>query len=285
MVVANSMKAATALAFLPRGKAVHILYLRDDLNRDRLSTIRWWFLAQVVARRFDAFLANSTWTASTIPGSLRSRPVRVAYPVSGTHRRRRVMGARPNELAILSLSRIAEWKGTDVLISALRILEARGVTFSATVAGGSLFQSKRFELETHRMASTLRSDVRFAGHVADVEALLGSHNTLVSCSVTPEPFGQVVIQGMSAGLAVVATNLGGPVEIIENGSNGILVEPNDAVSLADALQELSEAIDTRDRLAEEGRKRADSFADERTVPALDEAIRVLHDHVRCGRKC
>ncbi|WP_084003314.1 glycosyltransferase family 4 protein [Agromyces aureus] len=283
VVVANSMKAATAMVLAPRGNGVRVLYLRDDLNRERLSAVRWWFLARVVARSFDAFLANSAWTASTIPAALGARPVRVAYPVSGT-RCGGSLPATPSEsLAILSLSRIAAWKGTHVLIEALRILEERGVRFTATIAGSALFQSKKYEEQVRRMAAALRSDVSFVGQVSDVTTLLNTHNVLVSSNVTPEPFGQVLIQGMSSGLAVVATNIGGPIEITEGGVSGLLVEANSAESLADGLQQLSEVKSVRTGFVELGRQRAAAFVDEVTVPALDDAIQELHASVMRGR--
>jgi glycosyltransferase involved in cell wall biosynthesis len=80
--------------------------------------------------------------------------------------------------------------------------------------------------------------VSFAGHVEDVQGLLAAHDVLACCSVRPEAFGQGVIQAMASGLAVLATDHGGPREIIEHGRTGILVPPNDPIALAEALEHL-----------------------------------------------
>ena len=284
VIVANSMKAATALAFSPRGGGVRVLYLRDDLNRERLSKFRWWFLVRVVASRFDAYMTNSAWTASTLPDELRSRPVRVAYPVSGTTSVGATQDSKMLDLRILSLSRIAEWKGTHVLVEALRILDERGVVFTATIAGTPLFESKRFHRDVQRAASTIRSDVQFVGHVDNVQELLHTHNVLVSCTITPEPFGQVIVQGMSSGLAVVATKIGGPIEITEGGLSGMLVEPNNPRELADALELLGTVVPLRERLVDAGLRRAAEFSDERTVAGLDDAISEIYAAVMRVRR-
>ena len=57
-------------------------------------------------------------------------------------------------------------------------------------------------------------------------------------SITPEPFGQVVIEGMAEGLPVVATEGGGVCEIVNHGKNGLLVPMGDAPALAAALEGL-----------------------------------------------
>ena len=53
---------------------------------------------------------------------------------------------------------------------------------------------------------------------------------LVHASVVPEPFGQVVAQGMAAGVPVVAADAGGPAEMIDDGVNGFVVPAGDALA-------------------------------------------------------
>ena len=58
-------------------------------------------------------------------------------------------------------------------------------------------------------------------------------------STVPEPFGQVVIEGMAAGLPVIASAAGGPLEVITNNVDGILTPPGDASALAVELTRLA----------------------------------------------
>jgi glycogen(starch) synthase len=63
-----------------------------------------------------------------------------------------------------------------------------------------------------------------------------------------EPFGMVVLEGMLYGLPIVASNIGGPAEILEHGRTGLLVPPRDATALADELIKLIAAPHMRRRL-------------------------------------
>ena len=54
---------------------------------------------------------------------------------------------------------------------------------------------------------------------------LANLDVLVHASREKEPFGRVIIEAMASGVAVIASKLGGPNEIIKNGKNGFLVEP------------------------------------------------------------
>jgi glycosyltransferase involved in cell wall biosynthesis len=72
---------------------------------------------------------------------------------------------------------------------------------------------------------------------------------LVHGSVIPEPFGQVVVQGMAVGLAVVAAGEGGPAETITDGVDGVLYEPRSVTALTAALRTVGGDDTLRERLA------------------------------------
>src|SRR5262249_59679030 len=67
-----------------------------------------------------------------------------------------------------------------------------------------------------------------------------------------EPFGMVVLEGMIHGLAVAASAVGGPAEIVRDGETGLLFAPCDAGALASAILRLTRDRDLRRRLAEAG---------------------------------
>jgi glycosyltransferase involved in cell wall biosynthesis len=72
---------------------------------------------------------------------------------------------------------------------------------------------------------------------------------LVHGSVIPEPFGQVVVQGMAVGLAVIAAGEGGPDETITHGVDGVLYEPRSSTGLTAALRTVGADDTLRKRLA------------------------------------
>ena len=70
--------------------------------------------------------------------------------------------------------------------------------------------------------------------------IMAAADIVTHCSTHPDPFPGVVLQGMALGKAVIATNLGGATEQIDDGVSGALVPPGDPAALADAICSLLE---------------------------------------------
>ncbi len=105
------------------------------------------------------------------------------------------------------------------------------------IAGGALFGEDAYEAEVKAQAERdlPPGTIEWRGNVGDVPALLTAIDILIHASITPEPFGQVIIEGMAAGLPVIATRGGGVPETVESGRTGLLVPMGDANALAEAL--------------------------------------------------
>jgi glycosyltransferase involved in cell wall biosynthesis len=74
--------------------------------------------------------------------------------------------------------------------------------------------------------------------------------------VLAEPFGRVVVEAMLASLPVVATRTGGVPEVVTDGETGVLVPPDDARALGDALDALRRDTSRAANLARRGAARA-----------------------------
>jgi glycosyltransferase involved in cell wall biosynthesis len=132
---------------------------------------------------------------------------------------------------IVTVANLRPEKGHDTLLAAApRILASHpDVTF--TFAGGG---PRRDALETLTRALSLTDRVRFLGECRDVPSVLAGADLFVLPSRS-EAFPNAVLEAMAAGLPVVATDVGGIPEIVRNGENGVLVRPDDADALADAV--------------------------------------------------
>jgi len=75
----------------------------------------------------------------------------------------------------------------------------------------------------------------FLGTQRDIPAIMSYLDLVVLATTTHEAFGRVIVEAQAAGVPVVATEVGGVVDIIENGVNGLLVPPADPVSMAEAI--------------------------------------------------
>jgi glycosyltransferase involved in cell wall biosynthesis len=80
-----------------------------------------------------------------------------------------------------------------------------------------------------------RTWLRWDGEVPDARQVMRDSWVVAVPSIRPDPFPNVVLEAMSEGRAVVASRIGGVPEMIEDGADGVLVEPGDANALAHAM--------------------------------------------------
>jgi glycosyltransferase involved in cell wall biosynthesis len=167
------------------------------------------------------------------------------------------------------VGRIAAWKGQDVFLRAFAEAFPEG-TERARLIGSVMFGDDDYERELHALAESLgiANRVEWRGFCSDVGAELAQLDVLVHCSITAEPFGQVVVEGMAAGLPVIAAADGGPVEIIDNGRDGLLTPPGDIGALAEALRSLRTDPVRRADLGSAARRSAGRFKPEAAAYAL-----------------
>ncbi len=176
-------------------------------------------------------------------------------------------------LHVVYVGRVIPDKGVHVLLDAVRALDRDDVR--VTVVGRPGFDARDpltpYEHELRRTASDLRSPVRFASFLARdaLPAVLATASVVVVPSTWPEPFGLTALEGMAAGAAVVASDVGGLPEAV--GDGGLLVPPGDVDRLAEALDGLRDA-----RTLEQAQTRARATARTRTWAAaaarLDEVL-------------
>src|SRR5205814_1310201 len=204
-----------------------------------------------------AIVANSRATLEALPQPGQGQVVYNPVVYDGVERVGTPMIRTTDEVTVGIVGRLAPWKGQHVFLDGFA--EAfRGTNVRGRVIGSALFGEDEYAASLPERAARLgiANQIDFRGFRADVWKELGGLDVLVHCSVTPEPFGQVVLEGMAAGLPVVAAAAGGPTEIVTNGVDGILTSPGDAGGLARVLRRLHDDPDLRGRLTDAGRRRS-----------------------------
>lgn len=145
-------------------------------------------------------------------------------------------GERP---LIVSVGRLREKKGLDTLIDACALLRDRGQSFTCEIVGYGEEKS-RLEAQIARLA--LGTRVRLAGKLAREQVI--EHYARAAVYVQPariaadgdrDGIPNVLLEAMAMGLPVVASRVSGIPELVEHEVNGVLVEPDDAHALADAI--------------------------------------------------
>jgi glycosyltransferase involved in cell wall biosynthesis len=245
-----------------------IFWMHDAVTRH--NWLNWWS----ALTRPDLVLCNSGFTASTLPrlfGTIRSEilyyPI-PAEPVELSPADRNALRAEqnspPGAVVILQASRMEEWKGHRLHLQALAQLHDLPGWVCWIAGGAQRPDEVKYEKSVRLLAAELglAGRLRFLGQRADVPRLMAVADIFCQPNLGAEPFGIVFLEAMQAGLPVVTTAAGGPVEIL-NPSCGVLVPTGDVDALADRLRRLIADPAERHRLGAAGVRRATQFCDPR----------------------
>jgi len=139
-------------------------------------------------------------------------------------------GVGSNEKLVLYVGRLVPQKGVEHLIRAVPLIAQRHPNAKFVIAGDGWL---RDHLERLARSTGYGWKIRFVGFVPDSEmlALMSSADVLVIPSIY-EPFGIVALEGMAAGVPVVASKVGGLAELIEHDKTGVHVYPGKPESIA-----------------------------------------------------
>jgi glycosyltransferase involved in cell wall biosynthesis/GT2 family glycosyltransferase len=188
---------------------------------------------------------------------------------------------RPGTLRLLFVGRLEARKGIDVLLAAAKRLLPRYAHVNVDIVGNDRIPGPdgipyRKVFEDDPAAAGILERVTFHREVSD-ESLRGFYR---ACDVLVVPsryesFGLVLVEGMMHGKAVVGCRAGGMVEIVEDGTTGLLAEPNDAASLEACLIRLIEDAALRERIAAGARKRyVEKFT---AMPTAAKVVEILSE--------
>jgi len=191
---------------------------------------------------------------------------------------RALLGLEPELEVVLTIARLTAWKGIDTLISAMWAIRQRRPMASLVVVGDG---PDRRRLE--RLAASLPTGARFVGEVPheQVALYLKAADALALCSGY-EGLSHVLLEAMAAGVPVVATAVGGNLELVQDGENGLLVPFGDIGATERAMLRLLEDRGLAGRLAGAARQEAGERTVERMV---DQTLSVFYEAVeaRTGR--
>jgi glycosyltransferase involved in cell wall biosynthesis len=253
--------------FAPRVKrsGVRLVAAIHDILDGQHWVNRW-----AARTRPDAIAANSHFTASPA-AALFSQPAPVLrYPVAprscdriaDRSAMREQLGTPPDAVVILQASRLERWKGQAVHVEALgRLKQVPG--WEAWFAGGPQKAGEQeflTELEASAARLGVADRVKFLGQRSDVPQLMAAADVYCQPNTGPEPFGISFVEALYAGLPVVASETGGPIEIV-TAECGTLCPPGNAGAVAKALGELIANADRRQTLSATGPTRAAELCD------------------------
>ena len=218
-------------------------------------------------------VANSRHTENAILEHMyKNVPIKVIYnPVDNRNpnnarkvlsRIREDLDTEYDKIVFMVASRLVPLKGLHILLKALGTLSDRQ-DWQCWIAGGAQDANEdAYATQLRGIASKqgISDRVNFLGHRKDIPDLLCAADVYCQPNTEPDAFGIIFIEALYAGLPIVTSKLGGPVEIV-NETCGRLLPPGDFKNLALVLEEILENPELRKSLSKGGPTQAQTISD------------------------
>jgi glycosyltransferase involved in cell wall biosynthesis len=239
-----------------------VVHVHDVLPESKASSL----IRLTLRNRADAVIAISSYTAKKFAGGAEVRNIHTLHnplnteafdPATKSRAEARSELGVPAHVPLMGvIAQITPWKGQDRAIDAFSLVHTRHPEARLILVGEAKFVGPGIRYDNlsylkrlhERVAELgLGQSVEFWGERAEIPTIMRALDMLLVPS-WEEPFGRSAIEAMAMETAVVATNLGGPAEYIEDGIDGVLLAPDDINRWADTIVDLLEDPAKREQL-------------------------------------
>ncbi|MDC0355005.1 glycosyltransferase family 4 protein [Flavobacteriaceae bacterium] len=144
-----------------------------------------------------------------------------------------------DDFVITSVARIIPYKGHGYLIDIANELIKKSSKFKFLIVGDTLSSYVSYEKSVKQKVKDLglEHQIKFLGFREDVSSILKQSDLFIHPAIAPDPLPTVLFESLHNDLPTVATNLGGAIEILDNGNNGLLIPYNDPKKAANLINE------------------------------------------------
>lgn len=224
--------------------------------------LRW------ASQRLQAyFIVENAGDREFVLRELRAPPDHVALIRGiGVDLTRFTFSPEPDGVPVIALIGRMLWpKGVRTFVDAVRILRGQGQQFRALLVGGVDPGSRDSVPEEQLRAWHKEGAVEWLGHQGDIEGVMRQVNVVVNPTTYAEGLPRVLLEAAACGRAVVASDIPGCREFVQDQETGLLIAPGDAAACAAAVQQLIQHPQERRRLAENARCRVENGFSEENV--------------------
>ncbi|MCA9407465.1 MAG: glycosyltransferase [Candidatus Omnitrophica bacterium] len=147
---------------------------------------------------------------------------------------------KKDKYTVVIVGRITPLKGHNYFIKAMAKVIRNMPNVQVKIIGDAPKRKEEYRKELELLAKRLglKEHIEFMGNRSDVAQLLENVDCLVLATVTQEAFGRVILEAQAIGVPVVATQVGGVVDIIDDEQTGLLVLPKDIDAMADQVMRI-----------------------------------------------
>ena len=245
-------------------KVKSVWHIREIIK----SKYERFIVSKIVNIFSDYIIANSKATAEAI--SKNKDKVKVVYNAIDIEKNSDLKGIDEfykevaativksnNKIKIGMAGRINRWKGQKLFVDMAKLVSEENDNVEFLIAG-DVYKGEDYildDLKGYILESGVKDKIGLLGQVDNMSNFYKKLDIFVLPSIQPEPFGLVVIEAMNNKLPVVATNHGGPVEIIDNNIDGFLVDYKDAREMAQVVNKLIKDKELRNYISANAEKK------------------------------
>jgi glycosyltransferase involved in cell wall biosynthesis len=144
-----------------------------------------------------------------------------------------------DDFVITSVARLIPYKGHMYLIEIADQLIKKSSKFKFLIVGDTLPSYSSYEKSIKQKVKDLglENQIKFLGFREDISSILKQSDLFIHPAIAPDPLPTVLFESLYNNLPSVATNLGGTIEILDNGKNGLLIPFNDSRKAANLINE------------------------------------------------
>jgi glycosyltransferase involved in cell wall biosynthesis len=300
--VANMLPTALSYYWRFKRDGVRLVYLNNDASCNMAAALgaRLARLPIVLhARGFNADTAGNRWVlaqlhhAMPVSSAVRDellglglKPERSTVvpegldltafaPRPASPALRAELGIGHDEPVVTLVGGLVDWKGQDVLLEAAPRILQHHPRAHLLLVGEAYGRDRSFAdaIAAGARAPALNGRVRLLGMRRDIPEILALSSVVLHASTTPEPFGRTFLEGMALGRPVIASGEGGPLDVITDRVDGLLIPPRDPARLAEAVLRLLDDPAYASALGERAAATAFNYSIERHT---DLVCAVLH---------
>jgi glycosyltransferase involved in cell wall biosynthesis len=234
-------------------------YVRILTDDSFMETLTWnfmhWFYSQLDVIYVNSEDYRKCWIDRGIPREqLRILPrgldSHLFHPSRRDHTFWRARGLGEGELGMLFVGRISKEKNLDLIVTVASRLKGSKVPVRPIFVGDGPYMAEMKKLLPNAI---------FTGYLdgEDLARAYASADFFVFPSTT-DTFGNVILEAQSSGLPVIVSDIGGPRDLVEHGTDGLITKGHDAAELAEAICTLANDSTLRLNMGKAARVRVES---------------------------
>jgi glycosyltransferase involved in cell wall biosynthesis len=223
LIISNTVRTHILSSSLAKKMEIPLIWMGHDISFPK-ALLKWYLKYPQTIVTCSRYVGGYY-----LPNNSGKVKKELLYPYGVNKESLEKIVLKNKEPIIGMIGKFIPWKGQDLFIQMAAEIHKEFPQIKFVIIGDTYPDDKESEVFYKKCNEMILekglSEVFMIHQSQDVLSEIASWEILVHCSREPEPLGRVILEGMTAGCAVIASDLGGPKEIVHHDENGLLCKP------------------------------------------------------------